>query len=129
MPSPRVWREIPQRYRLEAGKCKRCQKIFFPPRLICDKCKSREFETINLSQEGVIVSFTTIRVAPAEFSLQTPYNIAIIELKEGIRLTAQVVDCKPEDLAIGKKVRLAFRKLQVEGHSGIRSYGYKWVLA
>ena len=45
----RYWREIPQRYRLEAGKCKQCGKTFFPPRLICDQCKSREFDTIILS--------------------------------------------------------------------------------
>ena len=31
----RYWREIPQRYRLEAGKCRSCGEVYFPPRLIC----------------------------------------------------------------------------------------------
>ncbi|MCX7996050.1 MAG: Zn-ribbon domain-containing OB-fold protein [candidate division WOR-3 bacterium] len=129
MPSPRYTREIPQRYRLEAAKCKKCGKIFFPPRLVCSNCKSREFEKITLSEEGKIVTYTTIRVAPEQFSTQVPYNIAIIELNDGVRLMAQVVDCKPEDMAIGKPVRMVFRKIQEEGAAGIICYGYKAVLA
>jgi len=128
MPSPRYAREMPQRYRLEAGKCKKCGKIFFPPRLICSNCKSREFEKIKLNDTGKIVTFTTIRVAPEQFSTQVPYNVAVVELNEGVRLTAQVVDCKPEDVAIGKQVKLVFRKIQEEGAAGIICYGYKAVL-
>lgn len=129
MPSPRYTREIPQRYRLEANKCKKCGKIFFPPRLICSNCKSREFEKIKLSEQGKIVTYTTIRVAPDQFSTQVPYNVAVIELNEGIRLMAQVVDCKPEDMAIGKTVKIVFRKVQEEGSSGIICYGYKAILS
>ncbi|MEO0156569.1 MAG: Zn-ribbon domain-containing OB-fold protein [candidate division WOR-3 bacterium] len=128
MPSPRYTREIPQRYRLEANKCKKCGKIFFPPRLICSNCKSREFEKIKLSEEGKIVTYTTIRVAPDQFNTQVPYNVAIIELKDGVRLMAQVVDCKPEDMGIGKPVKLVFRKVQEEGAAGIICYGYKAIL-
>lgn len=128
MPSPRYSREMPQRYRLEAGKCKKCGKIFFPPRLICDKCKSREFEKITLNENGKIITHTTIRVAPEQFNTQVPYNVAIIELNDGVRITAQVVDCKPEDVVIGKKVKIVFRKVQEEGSAGIICYGYKAVL-
>ncbi|MEO0124057.1 MAG: Zn-ribbon domain-containing OB-fold protein [candidate division WOR-3 bacterium] len=128
MPSPRYTREMPQRYRLEANKCKKCGKIFFPPRLICSNCKSREFEKIKLSEEGKIVTYTTIRVAPDQFNTQVPYNVAIIELKDGVRLMAQVVDCKPEDMGIGKPVKLVFRKVQEEGAAGIICYGYKAIL-
>lgn len=128
MPSPRYTREIPQRYRLEAGKCKKCGKIFFPPRLICDNCKSQEFEKIKLSETGKILTYTTIRVAPEQFNTEVPYNVAIIELNDGVRITAQVVDCKPEDVAIGKQAKIVFRKIQEEGSAGIICYGYKAVL-
>jgi len=129
MPSPRYWREIPQRYRLEAGKCKKCGKILFPPRLICPKCGSQEFDTIKLSDEGKVVTFTTVRVAPDKFSTEAPYVVAVVETKEGARLTTQIVDCKPEDVEIGKSIRLVFRKLQEEGKTGILCYGYKAVLS
>jgi uncharacterized OB-fold protein len=119
---------MPQRYRMEAGKCRKCGKIFFPPRLVCNNCGHREFETVKLSDEGKVVSFTVTRVAPQPFLLQQPYVNAIIELADGVRLTTQVVDCLPEEVAIGKPVRIVFRKVQEEGKSGILCYGYKVVL-
>lgn len=128
MPSPRYHREIPQRYRLEAVKCNSCNKILFPPRLICPDCGSKQFEKIKLADEGKIITFTVIRVAPSEFATQVPYSIAIVELNDGVRITTQVVDCKPEDLEIGKFVKLVFRKIQEEGKTGIICYGYKAVL-
>lgn len=128
MPSPRYRREIPQRYRLEAGKCKGCGKIFFPPRLVCNKCGSQDFEKVTLPENGKIITFTIIRVAPAQFEAEVPYAIAIVELENRVRITTQVVDCKPEDLEIGKQVKLVFRKVQEEGKTGIILYGYKAVL-
>jgi hypothetical protein len=129
MPSPRYAKEIPQRYRLEANKCNSCGKVFFPPRLVCSECGNKEFEQVRLSNEGKVVTFTTIRVAPKQFSRETPYTVAVIELDGGVRVTAQVVDCKPEDVAIGKPIRMVFRKIQEEGSGGIICYGYKAVLS
>jgi uncharacterized OB-fold protein len=128
MISPRYHREIPQRYRLEAGKCKQCGNISFPPRLICPKCKSKTFETVQLSREGKILTFTIIRVGPDKFSKETPYVVAIIELNDGVRLTAQVADCDVDKVEIGAKVKLTFRKIQDEGKSGLHCYGYKAVM-
>lgn len=128
MPTPRYTREIPQRYRLEANKCKNCGRISFPPRQICPHCGGRNFERTRLSDQGKIVTFTTIRVAPTQYSSQVPYSIAIVELNEGVRITTQVVDCKPEDLEVGKPVKIVFRKMYPEGKTGIICYGYKAVL-
>ena len=135
MPSPRYWREIPQRYRLEANKCKKCGKILFPPRLVCQNCGAKEFEKIRLSDNGKVITFTVIRVAPEQFTTKTPYVVAIVETKacgenesNGVRLMTQIVDCKIEDVEIGKPVKLVFRKLQEEGKTGILCYGYKAIL-
>ncbi|MFH0930443.1 MAG: Zn-ribbon domain-containing OB-fold protein [Candidatus Zixiibacteriota bacterium] len=127
MSSPKYWREIPQRYRLEAGKCKKCGKIFFPPRLICDNCKSREFEKINLQKEGKLLTYTVIRVAPSQFIDQTPYAMGIVELNEGVKILSQVADCDFDKLEIGMLVRIEFRKIFQEGEAGIICYGYKCV--
>ncbi len=125
----RYWREIPQRYRYEAAKCEKCGKITFPPRLVCRECGGRRFAKHTLAQEGAIETFTIIRVPPAGFGDQAPYAVGIIALDDGVKLTAQIVDCKPEDLAVGKRVRMEFRRLQTDGESGIIAYGYKFVLA
>ena len=52
----RVAREMPHRYRLEAAKCKKCGAVFFPHRLICRECGHREFDTINISAIGKLIS-------------------------------------------------------------------------
>ena len=123
----RYWREIPQRYRLEANKCKKCGFISFPPRLICPQCQNREFEETKLAEKGKVLTFTVIRVPPHQFVDQAPYAVGIVELDDGVKLTGQIVDCDFEDLKIGKRVKIEFRKVFDEGEAGILCYGYKFV--
>lgn len=128
MPSPRYWREIPQRYRLEANKCKKCGKVLFPPRLICPNCGAKEFVKVRLSNAGKIITFTIIRVAPEQFTTEAPYVVAVVETEDGVRVTTRIADCKPEEVEIGQPVKLVFRKLQKEGKTGVLCYGYKAIL-
>jgi len=128
MPTPsRYWREIPQRYRLEAGKCKRCGTIFFPPRVVCSACQFREFETIKLADRGKLITYTIIRVPPHQFTDQAPYAMGIVELDDGVKLTGQVVDCDFDQLKVGLRLKIEFRKISQEGEAGIIYYGYKFV--
>lgn len=129
MTTARYWREIPQRFRLEAAKCSKCGKVFFPPRLICDACKHREFEGINLSDEGEILSYTIIHTPPSNFSDEAPYAMAVVRLGGEANVLTQVVDCDFDDLKVGGKVRVEFRRIQEDGKSGVLQYGYKCVLA
>jgi hypothetical protein len=125
--SARYWREIPQRYRYEAAKCTGCGKTFFPPRLVCSACGHREFETTILAQEGSIEAFTVIHVAPSGFTDEAPYAVAIVKLDDGVQLMAQVADAELDQLKIGDRMRIEFRKVTQDGEDGILCYGYKFV--
>ena len=125
----KYWREIPQRYRFEAKKCKKCSSVSFPPRLICPECGGRSFENYILKDTGKILTFTTIEVGPPQFSDLVPYSIGIIELDDGVKITAQIADCDSAKINIGDRVKLEFRKIQDDGKAGIIMYGYKAVLA
>ena len=127
MPAPKYWREIPQRYRLEGAKCKGCGKIYFPPRLICSSCKSREFEMVNLQRGGKLLTYTIIRVPPSQFTDQSPYAMGVVELDRGVKILSQIVDCELDKLEIGQRMRIEFRKIYSEGEAGIICYGYKCV--
>ena len=129
MPAPQYAREIPQRYRLEATRCVKCAKIAFPPRVVCPVCRGQTFEAVNLSDEGKLVTWTVIRVAPRGFAAEVPYIVGIVELDGGVRLTAQIVDADASQLDFGAPVRRVFRKLGSEGEAGILRYGYKFALA
>jgi uncharacterized OB-fold protein len=125
----RYWREIPQRYRLEASKCVSCGEISYPPRLTCNKCRSRRFDTVVLKDTGKLLTYTVTRVGPPGFADLTPYAVGIVELDDGIRIMAQIADCDFDRLAVGQRVRLEFRKIQKDGDAGILCYGYKCVPA
>ena len=125
--SARYWREIPQRYRLEASKCKGCGAIWFPPRLVCAECGKREFEAHKLADQGKVQTFTVIRVAPTEFCDEAPYAVGIVELDDGVAIQCQIADCEPDELEIGMPVRIEFRKVKQDGEAGILYYGYKAV--
>ena len=125
---PRYTREIPQRMRLEAHKCNSCGSLSLAPRRICPECKKTEFSLIPLKPEGKVITHTVIRVAADNFALETPFSVGIIETVEGARLTAQIVDCAPEEISVGSQVRLMTRRIQREGHAGVLQYGYKAVL-
>jgi len=128
MSVPRFWREIPTRYNFIGNRCRNCGWINFPSRSICRRCYEREFEKYYLKPEGKIITYTVIRAAPPGFESLVPYVVAIIALDEGPRITAQVVDCEPEEIAIGKRVKACFRRIAEEGKAGAISYGYKFKL-
>ena len=127
MPTARTWREYPKRYRYEAAICKKCGKWFFPARLVCDKCGHREFETRNMQRTGTVLTHTVIRIAPGPFVDQAPYAMGVVEMDDGPRITTQIVDCKPDQLSVGLKVKLEFRRIYDDGHPGPINYGYKAV--
>lgn len=83
-------------------------------------------EDYKFKGTGTIVTFTTIYTATEDFERQTPYNLAIIQLDEGPRLTGQVV-ASADEVKIGMRVRPVFRILGKEGERGIIYYGTKFV--
>ncbi len=125
--SSRNWREYPQRYRREACKFKESGNVYFPKRLIDPKTGETESETVVLPDTGKIVTFTVIRIAPAEWGDLGPYALAIVELTDGTRVFGQMTDCDVEEVKIGMEVRLEFRLVQKEAHHGVISYGHKFV--
>ena len=127
MIAARIRRNMPQRYRYEAGKCRKCGKIFFPPRLICSKCGSEESEKITMKRTGKLITYTVIHVPPSQFKDEAPYAMGIVELDGGGRINTQIVDVDFDKLSIGMELRMEFRRIQAEGESGVIGYGYKCV--
>jgi len=80
----------------------------------------------KLSGKGEVVTYTIIHVGQEDFEEQVPYAIAIIKLDEGPQITAQIVDCKLDEIKIGMKVTSTFRKIKQDGSTGAIYYGYKF---
>ena len=68
-----------------------------------------------LSGRGTIYSFIIVhRPQHPAFFADAPYNVAIVELAEGLRMHTNVVGCANEDLRIGLPVLVAFEKVNDE---------------
>lgn len=126
---PSYWRETPRRYRYEATRCDECGKVFFPPRATCDPWCGCKLTPCTMATTGKVLTYTVIYIAPDAFSDEAPYILAICEMDDGARLTAQLADCAPESAAVGMPVRIEFRLIQKDGEAGILMYGYKVVPA
>jgi uncharacterized OB-fold protein len=125
MISPRYHREIPQRYRLEAGRCTNCGQVHFPPRAVCRECGNREHTVERLPSRGKVLTYTVVEIPPAEFDGQKPYVNAIVELTNGVRLTCMVAEAPPDEVTIGTEVEMIFRRLQTGREWEVLQYGYK----
>ena len=98
-----------QRHELWLQKCRDCDKFYFYPRSICPHCFSDATEWIKVSGKGKIYSFTvSYREASPAFKPDVPYNIAIIELEEGVRMMSNIVGCRNEDISIDMPVEVVF---------------------
>jgi len=121
------WRRIPQWYRLEGVYCETCGNYFFPTRSICPECRRHgKLAMRKLKGTGTVYSYTVIHAPPQGFELHRPYIMALVKLDEGPMLTTQVVDCNKEDIKIGSKVEMTFRRVSEAGEAGIIQYGYKF---
>jgi len=126
---PLTWRRIPERYRLLGVRCATCGKAYFPKRPICPKCRRKgRIEDVRFSGKGKVYSFTEVAAPPEGFEDQVPYLLAIIELEEGARLTAQIVDASLKDVRIGSPVEQVFRVIQRDDPEGLIHYGFKFRL-
>ena len=126
MDIPRYWRLKNQRYRLQGRKCQDCGNLSFPPRLVCPKCKSRNSEPYEFHGRGKLFTYTTLYQAPDRFDPMVPYVVGLIDLEEGVRVTAQVTDILPEELEIGMDLEMVIRKIYADGDKGPILYGYKF---
>ena len=78
-----------------------------------------------LGKTGKILSWTVVRVPPADFSDQAPYPVALVELDDGGRITAQLVDWTAKQLITGQNVVTVVRRVVKPNTEGVIPYGIK----
>jgi uncharacterized OB-fold protein len=82
-------------------------------------------ERYSFSGRGTVYSYTTLLEAPEGYEEQAPYIIALVQLDEGVIVTAQLTDVDGP-VTIGDHVEMVTRKLTTEGERGVIVYGYKF---
>lgn len=106
--SQKYWDGCKQ-HKLFIQKCGDCGEYIFYPRSVCPKCMSMSIDWVQASGRGKIYSYTTVWRAPTEeFNDNVPYTIILVDLAENVRMLSWIIDCKPEDVAIGMEVEVVF---------------------
>ena len=129
MAVPRFWREMPVRYNLIGSHCTGCDMYHSPPRAMCSGCHREslgKMEEHQFAGTGQIVANTVVYQPQQGYEMHGPYPMAMIEMDEGARITAQIVDVAPELVKRGMRVEAVFRKLGEDSESGIIYYGTKF---
>lgn len=123
---PSSWRTIGHRYRLIGTRVPGEKTIYFPPREICPVTHKKATEEVALSGKGKIIASAIVHVPPERHELNHPFSIAIIELVEGPKVTAEIVGVDPETVRVGMPVKAAFRKYGSDTSDSVIVYGYKF---
>jgi uncharacterized OB-fold protein len=84
-------------------KCNACGEVHHYPRALCPFCFSDKTEWLAASGRGTIYSYSVMR------RTEVPYVIAYVTLEEGVTMMTNIVDCDPDTVRIGQRVKLSFR--------------------
>jgi uncharacterized OB-fold protein len=102
-PGPeKLYRDKLAQGRFEIQRCAACAKHVFYPRVLCPHCGADRLEWVQPSGRGSVYSTTVVRRRPADGG---DYNVALIDLEEGVRMMSRVAGIAPEAVAIGLRVQ------------------------
>lgn len=102
----------------EAGElriqhCKSCDSLQHLPAPVCIKCHSFDLDYQVVSGAGELYSFVVMHY-PEVQPFDHPNPIGLIQLDEGVRLTAQLVGVKPGEIEIGQRLQVEFQTFDDE---------------
>jgi hypothetical protein len=95
--------------RLLGKRCTKCAKVLVPPRKTCPFCFVQTGEWVDLSDEGVVETFTIVRRNTGILPIEPPVTYAVIKLDGGdTGLVHLVGEVKPEEIREGMRVKAVF---------------------
>ena len=106
-------------------QCKECETSVFGPAVFCQSCTSRNLEPVDLGVQGILFSYTIVRIPPAGWPGDVPYALAQVELPQGPQVLAEIIGCEFDDLKIGMEVEMTIQSVPAE-NGGPDKAVYKW---
>jgi uncharacterized OB-fold protein len=114
-PEMKPFFDAAKRHQLVVQRCAQCGTYRFPAREICSNCLSRAAEWVAVSGEGEVFSYNVMhQVYHPGFADEVPYAVVVIKLKEGAKMTSNLVGVKPHDIKIGMPVKVVFEDITDE---------------
>jgi len=97
-------------------RCDDCSTIFFYPRAACPSCLSASLRWVPASGRGTLYSFVVNHRAPRKFPVAPPFVVGLVQLEEGPRLMARIVEVAPDpqSLRCDTPVEVVFERISEE---------------
>ena len=106
-----------------ATECADCSKRVFPPTDVCPECMSENVKPFRLGTRGTLYSWSVVHAAPRGWSL--PFVAAYVDMPEGVRVFAHMVDVDPTRLAMDMPVEVCLAVLGTgEDGTPVESYSF-----
>ncbi|WP_420391485.1 Zn-ribbon domain-containing OB-fold protein [Acuticoccus sp.] len=99
---------------LRLQRCAPEGHVYFPPRPFCPKCGSRDVAVFAASGRGTLHSYIINHMkAPG---MEPPFVVAVVELDEGPRMMANIMEVAPshEALELDMPLEVTFERLSDE---------------
>ena len=82
------------------------------------------YTSVNFSEEPSGGDSFTVQVAGVPAGFEPPLVYALVDFDNGIRLFTAIVDCAPEEVAVGSKVEAVVREVLPEQQGRTRVMPY-----
>jgi hydroxymethylglutaryl-CoA synthase len=120
--APPSFRAAGWKFGLTGSRCEACGFVHLPPMNVCRSCGAtdRMVAAPVVGLGGTIATYTVDRLA---YSPSPPVVQAVVDVDGGGRCTLEIADAEPDRLAVGARVKFAFRRLFTAG--GVHDYFWK----
>ena len=109
----RAWWDRINEGQLPIQRCKKCGTLRHPPRPMCWKCQSLEWELVAASGKGTVYSYVVVH-RPEIPGYTYPLVVAVVELEEGTRIVSNLVGIDPKNVEIGMPVKVSIEAVDDE---------------
>jgi 3-hydroxy-3-methylglutaryl CoA synthase/uncharacterized OB-fold protein len=119
---PPAARNAGWKFAFVGSRCDKCGFVHLPPARVCASCRTvgQMTETSLADAVGTVATYTVDRLA---FSPSPPMINAVVDFDGGGRSLLELADARADEVAIGRRVRLTFRRLYTT--DGVHNYFWK----
>lgn len=100
----RFFEESRDNRRLMGTKCPRCASVVVPAARICTRCFVEATEWVEVSDHGVLDTFTTVHLPFPGQPTEPPYTYGLVLLDGASTYFSHLIDEPVENLACGMRV-------------------------
>lgn len=94
---------------LRMQRCRSCGKFWYPVEPRCPKCLADVYDWEALRGRGTVLSFVVFhQVYDSRFKDAVPYNVALVELEEDVRMFSNIVGVPDDAIHVGMPVEVEF---------------------